>query len=68
MIGSGAGLTTIVRLTEQPVRSVYVIVADTGATPVSTPLKEPMVATVASLLVHVPSPNSNNVTDWPGQI
>lgn len=53
-IGNGPSVTVSVRVTKQPVGSVYVIVAEPVITPVNNPVAEPMMAIEVELLVHVP--------------
>jgi len=53
-IGPGEGFTTMVTLALQPVDNVYMIVAEPGATPVTTPDDEPTVAMLVLLLVQTP--------------
>jgi hypothetical protein len=53
-IAAGSALTVTIAVFLQPVGSVYVIVDVPPATPVTKPDDEPMVATPALLLTHVP--------------
>ena len=53
-IADGTGLTVTTFVDLQPVRRVYVIVDVPEAAPVTTPVEEPIVATVVVLLAHVP--------------
>ena len=56
-----SGLTVTVTVLRQPVPSVYVITGVPAATPVTMPV-EPIVASVASLVLHVP-PEVTSVND-----
>lgn len=53
-IAAGTGLTVTKNVFAQPVPSVYVIMAVPGETPVTSPVPDPMVATLRLPLLHVP--------------
>ena len=56
VIDDGKGFTVTTFEATQPVARVYVIADVPDATPVITPVEEPMVAIVVTPLVHVPPP------------
>src|SRR5436305_1140752 len=56
VIADGAALTVTVVVEVQPVASLYVIIDVPASTPATAPLREPMVALAAMLLVQVPPP------------
>src|ERR1700733_9623913 len=56
LIAAGTLLTVTAAVAIQPVDNAYVMVAVLAATPVTTPVAEPTVAVVTSLLLHVPPP------------
>jgi hypothetical protein len=67
-IGAGAGFTESTLVRQQPVVIVYVMVVEPGATPVAMPVVASIVATVGSLLIHVPAGDkSDNVVVLPWQ-
>ena len=65
VMGSGEAITVIVLVTVQPVPNEYVIVVLPGATPSTTPLREPTVATPELLLQTPPGTPSVRVVVRP---
>ena len=61
-IADGNGLTVITDVVVQPVGNVYTILGVPAATPVTTPVADPIVALETSLLLQVPPPISLSVT------
>ena len=55
-IVSGNGLTVTADTAMQPGLTLYVMFTTPPATPVTTPVDEPTVATLTLLLIHVPPP------------
>src|SRR5579872_552735 len=53
-IGAGEETTDTVSIAAHPSGMVYIIMADPGVIPVTSPEKEPTVATDILLLLHVP--------------
>jgi hypothetical protein len=67
-IAEGAGFTVITVIAAHPDGKVYMIVAVPPATPVTTPVPVPTIATAVLLLLHVPPPDASlSVVVKPGQ-
>ena len=67
-MAEGVGFTVMIVVVLQPVGNAYVITLVPGAIPVSTPVPDPITATVTSPLLHAPgTEGSVRVTDVPVQ-
>lgn len=66
VIEPGAACTVMLPVRRQPVGNVYVTVAAPAATPFTSPVEPPIVATVAGVIVHnPPAAVSVSVADAP---